>query len=325
MTAIGHRHFVRLAVVLASTASAKFSTASAMSAAASSSSRAIKSVAVSIAMEAEASPFVKHLGLTADDDFFPPEVPFRAFRGSHGECQLTVVTSGKDGVYGTGADNVGTVSAGLMTFLALQKLKNGGDGSGADLYGTGADNVGTVSAGLMTFLALQKLKNGGDGSGADLLINAGTSGGFKSKGAAVGDVFLTTDVANHDRRIPFPPFDVYGIGKVESAPVAKLAEEIGAKTGTCTTGNSIDKHDWDQRHMEENGAAVKDMEYAAIAWSAELNGVPHFGVKVVTDIVDGNRPTDEEFLENLHTAAESLQGALPKVIDYVCGKAHDEL
>ena len=35
--------------------------------------------------------------------------------------------------------------------------------------------------------------------------------------------------------------------------------------------------------------------------------------------------TDEEFLENLGTAAQSLQSALPKVIDYVCDKKHDEL
>jgi hypothetical protein len=30
-------------------------------------------------------------------------------------------------------------------------------------------------------------------------------------------------------------------------------------------------------------------------------------------------------MENLGTAAQSLQGALPKVIEYICGKGHDEL
>jgi nucleoside phosphorylase len=43
--------------------------------------------------------------------------------------------------------------------------------------------------------------------------------------------------------------------------------------------------------MLENNASVKDMEAAAIAYVAELAGVPFFGVKVVTDIVDGDRPT----------------------------------
>ena len=79
------------------------------------------------------------------------------------------------------------------------------------------------------------------------------------------------------------------------------------------------------QHMIDNDASVKDMEAAAIAWASETWNVPHFGVKVVTDIVDGDKPTQEEFFENLGTAAMSLQEALPKVIDFVCGKKHDEL
>jgi len=71
--------------------------------------------------------------------------------------------------------------------------------------------------------------------------------------------------------------------------------------------------------MLENGAHIKDMEASAIAWSCALHDVPHFGVKVVTDIVDGDKATAEEFMENLGKAADSLQGALPKVLDYVCG------
>lgn len=248
-------------------------------------SRSIKNVVFSIAMEAEAKPFVEHLGLEIDKSFFSSKTPFEAYRGEHKGCDITVVTGGKDTVYGTGMDNVGTVPAALATYLALEKL---------------------------------------DGS-ADLLINAGTCGGFSAKGAAIGDVFLTTASANHDRRIPIPPFIPYGIGKVDSTPVTKLADVIGAKTGVCTTGNSLDKHDVDELHMKENDASVKDMEAAAIAWSCKLQGVPHFGVKVVTDIVDGDQPTQEEFMANLNSAAESLQSALPKVIDQICGKGHDEL
>jgi len=144
-------------------------------------------------------------------------------------------------------------------------------------------------------------------------------------GAEIGDVFLTTAVANHDRRIPIPGFTGYGIGKVNSTSVEKLAGEINAKLGVCTTGNSLDAHDVDHLHMGENEASVKDMEIAAIAWSCELHQTPHFGLKVVTDIVDGDRATQEEFMENLGTAAKSLQEALPKVIEYICGRSHDEL
>jgi len=245
----------------------------------------INNVLVVIAMEAEAKPFVDYLSLKEDTAFFPEQVPFKAFTGSHNDCDVTVVTNGKDEAHGTGVDNVGTVPAALNSFLSLQKLH-------------------------------------GD---VDLLINAGTCGGFKAKGAEIGDVFLTTAVVNHDRRIPIPQFDSYGIGKIETVAAKELASEINAKLGVCTTGNSLDYHDVDMTHMESNDASVKDMEIAAISWSTSLFGTPHFGVKVVTDIVDGDRPSNEEFLENLESAAKKLQGAMPSVIDFVCGKKANEL
>ena len=101
--------------------------------------------------------------------------------------------------------------------------------------------------------------------------------------------------------------------------------------------------DHDKSIMEEHEASVKDMEVmcygrlqtacipcvralftgilwflllqaAAIAWVTGYAKVPFIAVKAVTDIVDGDRPTQEEFLENLHTAAQSLQEAVPKVL-----------
>ena len=103
--------------------------------------------------------------------------------------------------------------------------------------------------------------------------------------------------------------------------VSKLATALGFKTGTCTTGNSLDKTEEDDKHMVANEAVVKDMEAAAIAWSCALvNGTPFVGVKVVTDIVDGGVATQDEFLANLAAASQSLQAALPKVLDYVIGK-----
>lgn len=48
-------------------------------------------------------------------------------------------------------------------------------------------------------------------------------------------------------------------------------------------------------------------------------------VKAVTDIVDGDRPTAEEFLENLHSAAAALQRTLPQVLDFLAGKTLAQL
>ena len=61
----------------------------------------------------------------------------------------------------------------------------------------GVDQVGTVPAALTAYLTLQALQ-------PDLLISAGTAGGFKARGGAIGDVYLSSAHMNHDRRIPLP-------------------------------------------------------------------------------------------------------------------------
>ena len=41
-----------------------------------------------------------------------------------------------------------------------------------------------------------------------MYVCIGTAGGFKRKGAAIGDAFISTQIANHDRRIPIPGMNV---------------------------------------------------------------------------------------------------------------------
>jgi len=249
----------------------------------------LKHVLIPIVMEGESSPFVQHLDLKPVENFFPSQTPFLAFSGSLGETKVTVITMGKDAVYETGADNVGTVPASLATFLAIESSK-------------------------------------ASGSPIDLVVNGGTCGGFARKGGSIGDVYLTSGVANHDRRIQIPGFDKYGVGTLSSdIEPGAMAEALGYKTGICTTGNSLDKTETDDENMKTNDASVKDMEAAAIAWVCKMNDLPYLGVKVVTDIVDGGIPSQDEFLENLASAAKSLQSALPKVLSYMCESKEGEL
>eukprot|EP00882_Tetradesmus_deserticola_P017201 GHRQ01018415.1.p2 GENE.GHRQ01018415.1~~GHRQ01018415.1.p2 ORF type:complete len:136 (-),score=41.80 GHRQ01018415.1:532-939(-) len=81
----------------------------------------------------------------------------------------------------------------------------------------------------------------------------------------------------------------------------------------------------DMQIMTKHGAVVKEMEAAAIAWVAQMFHKPMFCVKAVTDIVDGDRATQEEFLENLNAAAAALQQTLPKVLEFVAGKTIAQL
>jgi 5'-methylthioadenosine nucleosidase len=114
-----------------------------------------------------------------------------------------------------------------------------------------------------------------------------------TQGAAIGDVFLASNFAHHDRRIGIPGFTEYGVGSHEAHSAPLLAAHLACKVGSVTTSNSLDHNADDDKHMAANDAAVKDMEGAAIAWVAEQTATALLGVKVVTDIVDGDRATHE--------------------------------
>lgn len=182
----------------------------------------------------------------------------------------------------------------------------------------GVDNVGTTPAAIAAFSTINQLK-------PDIVINAGTAGGYKSKGANIGDVFVATKIYHHDRRIPIPGFAEYGRGDHSGIDVPQLISALNFKTGNISTSNSLDHSQTDDEIITQNNASVKDMEAAAIAWVCELSATPLLTIKVVTDIVDGDRPTQEEFFENLSSAANALQKAVPNVIDFIVGKTISQL
>ncbi|XP_020240774.1 5'-methylthioadenosine/S-adenosylhomocysteine nucleosidase 2-like, partial [Asparagus officinalis] len=170
----------------------------------------------------------------------------------------------------------------------------------------GVDNVGTVPAALVTYASIQAIK-------PDLIINAGTAGGFKVKGASLGDVYVTSDVAFHDRRIPIPVFDLYGTGARCTFGTPNLVKDLNMKVGKLSTGDSLDMSPHDESAILANDATVKDMEAAAIGYVADLFSVPVICVKAVTDIIDGDKPTSEEFLQNLVSVTAKLDLAVTEM------------
>lgn len=62
-----------------------------------------------------------------------------------------------------------------------------------------------------------------------------------------------------------------------------------------------------------------------MAYVADIFKVPTILIKGVTDIVDGNRPTSEEFLENLAAVTAQLDESITKVIDFISGKCLSDL
>ncbi|KAJ4783625.1 5'-methylthioadenosine/S-adenosylhomocysteine nucleosidase [Rhynchospora pubera] len=182
----------------------------------------------------------------------------------------------------------------------------------------GVDSVGTVSASLVTYASIQAFN-------PDIVINAGTAGGFKAKGASVGDVYLASAVAFHDRRIPIPVFDLYGIGAKQTFSCPNILKELNFKVGNLSTGDSLDMSPHDETAILANDATLKDMEGAAVAYVADLLSVPAIFVKAVTDIVDGEKPTAEEFLQNLVLVTAALDQAVTQVVDFISGKCISDL
>ena len=112
----------------------------------------------------------------------------------------------------------------------------------------------------------------------------------------------------------------YGVYKIANAHGDSIRSAVASVSGHCTTGDSLDHCKEDDEIMAANEATAKDMEFAALSCVAELFETPIIGVKVVTDLVDGDRPSHEEFMENLGMAAKSLQENVEKIIDSLCGE-----
>jgi len=244
--------------------------------------RPISSILIIIAMQTEAMPLVNKFQLKEDlHSVFPKGAPWVRYYGTYKDLEVNLVWPGKDSTLGV--DCVGTVSAALVTYAAIQALK------------------------------------------PDLIINAGTAGGFKAKGAGVGDCYLVCDVAFHDRRIPIPVFDLYGVGSRKPHSTPNIAADLKLKIGKLSTGDSLDMSPQDEASITANDAAVKDMEGAAVAYVAEMLKVPVIFVKAVTDIVDGDKPTAEEFLQNLASVTAALDESVTRVVDFISGKCLSEL
>lgn len=168
----------------------------------------------------------------------------------------------------------------------------------------GIDCIATQPAAVATQIVLDQLR-------PDLLINAGTCGGFASRGGTIGKVYLTGGPFYfHDRRIPLAPFEKYADGGWELCDVSAWGDVLGLEPGAVSSGNSLDMNADDAERIERFGAVAKDMEAASIAWVADQHEKPLCAVKAVTDLVDGEHPTHEEFERHLHTASEALSEAV---------------
>jgi nucleoside phosphorylase len=177
---------------------------------------------------------------------------------------------------------------------------------------SGVAAIGTTSAALTTHVAL----NLDDVPRPGLVLSVGTAGGWSRHGSAIGDTYFAwPHFSCHDRRIDLPGFQAFGDADLPAADLRHHAEALGCGVGVVTTGDSLDESPTDRDRILGNDAVAKEMEAAAVAWVCHLHEVPVGAVKTITDLVDSEVATPEQFVANLAVAAASLQQTTLGLLD----------
>ncbi len=180
----------------------------------------------------------------------------------------------------------------------------------------GVDKIGTHPAALNSYVTLSRYQPA-------LCINAGTAGGFRARGGAIGDVIVSNGVLRfHDRRIPIEGFREYGVGAHPSLRLSDVAARLGVREGSISTSDSLDATAECHARMHAHQIDAKEMEAAAVAWVCSMLEVPFVAMKSITDLVDGGEATETEFLQNLQYASLRLKDRLLALLELLAEEPH---
>lgn len=170
--------------------------------------------------------------------------------------------------------------------------------------------TGPVAAAMAASQAVKTLS-------PDLVINAGTAGGFGSRGVRVGEVLLSRAIVFHDRHSPFGGArEAYALGNYPQPGTERTARDLGIKTAVVATGNSfVNVSTTDLSVIRKVDAAVVEMEAAAVAEVCAIYKVKMVALKAVTDDVE--HPNVGQFRANLQLAAANLATKLRDLLTYL--------
>lgn len=172
------------------------------------------------------------------------------------------------------------------------------------------DNIGSEAATLMAHDAISRYK-------PDFIISAGTAGGFANKGAKIGTLYLSAEqFIYHDRIVPLPGFKESSIGSYLGWDTTEAAQVLNIKRGIISTGSSLKKSPADIEVIESFNAVAKEMEAAAIAWVANLHKTPVLALKSITNLVDLDNLSEQEFVTHFDSACQSLADGMLDLMNY---------
>lgn len=197
---------------------------------------------------------------------------------------------------------------------AIHLVVNGTD----PIYGVA--QVGTDTAVLSTYETIRKLK-------PDTIISAGTAGGYKSRGAMIGDVYIGSgSFVFHDRRIPCGQGYIdYGQGFYPCLSAPALVNALQLKSGIISTGNSLSLSAMDNDIIQKNGAVAKDMEVAAIANVARQFNVRVMAIKGITNLASLSADAGQAFESNFDSTVDKIAQKIPGVLQFILGKTPQQL
>lgn len=165
----------------------------------------------------------------------------------------------------------------------------------------GIDRIGTQIAALAAWETIKILN-------PMVIASVGTAGGFKARGASIGDVLVSDlGIYFHGRHIPVPEYKSYETGNFTSYTLKNLGS---IKRGRVSSGDSVPLNEHDQEKMCALKTDAKDMEAAAIAEVAYLAKVPVVAIKAISDFVDSTERTHSQFLTNFKEATDKLAQAM---------------
>lgn len=169
------------------------------------------------------------------------------------------------------------------------------------------DRIGTQFASIAAWETIRLIK-------PDIIISAGTAGGFKARGANIGDVVLSDKhIFFHGRHIPVPKYHTFAKGEFPVSNI-KLSETTKLKKGVVSSGDSVPTNPLDSQVMAELGTDAKDMEAAAIAEVAQTTGTKVVALKCISDFVDTKTETHVQIRENFRLALSNLTDCLEEVL-----------
>lgn len=159
--------------------------------------------------------------------------------------------------------------------------------------------IGKVNAGICTQILVDDYR-------VDGIINTGIAGSLRAE-INIGDIVISTDAVQHDMdAVAFgyplgqiPRMDVFSFEADKE--LAKLAEDcchrvipqVGIFHGRVASGDAfIANHERKTKIVNEFDAFCCEMEGAAIAQAAYLNGIPFLIIRAISDKADDSASMD---------------------------------